>query len=1093
MAVGTGTVPPRASCPGRSPLPEPPGEVKPQVRALSPSPPGVPDRPHGPVPFLGPYCRDAGPAASPLVTNWSSVTVLFSSTSHRSGRGLLLSYASSQHPGGGGWSPRGVGSSSPTPGWLLSLPDPKIMPPRDPEVVFFLLPGGTVEAGGAGEVMGGGRLSWGPPDLGPQPQGARRRRSPSPSGGDLGVGDKILQQEQDLGRGWGAPGAGGSREPLTRRCPCLADVVSCLKRGTHLSQEHTRCVPAPLGAPQPVPSSAPCPQPSPGAGLAGGVLGVQPQLLCRGEDTFRGTKPPGGVRGVAALTPPPRCSVYCPAGCKDIEGDIWGNARQGYRDTSVLCKAAVHAGVIADETGGQVTLSQEKGITLYESAFANGLHSKRWGFPLGEASPVPQRYFSHELGHRFDPKRCRRHPVWGPQQRPGPQLPPPLAACGDTLEVAAFNASSWWQEVDALGQERGWAAERAALGTPGPSWAAEPGAEAAWLELDLGTRRNVTAACGAEQAHVVLLHPLPASAFCSLAANGGFVRRRRRKMGTLWGRGRREERSRGGHRLLGAERGPWVFPEGGGGDTQGASCPPGIVTKGSEMCDCYVMSYGVSSSRDGRNWRPYRGSGGQEDKVFEGNVDSRGEVSNAFIPPIVTRYLRVTPHSWHQRIAMKVALLGCPMARVRAPRPYAPSDPQEVPLPVPTSRSPGRTPIPGVALDPKKAGGCPVGLSPLSWLPAVGSWHPWVPRGHGRWRGADATLRPQTPRCWCCCSLVASCSAAASCCWPSSAAGGGGSRPAAPSPKTASGCWLCPGGGRRDPTSTGGAGQPLILLSPRRKPAAELNCGTVKGYPKLESSQVCSLGSLPPPGSTLPSFPAAAALGDLSQPHSPEYAEPDLVQVSPSGQPGPSTFKPPPDEGYTLPLVVSHYAVPGQYHEYAEPLPPEPEYATPFGDPEPLGTRRSPCGMAGLPAALSCAGSPESPLARYDAPTLLPGEPQGLSGVNAAPRGELPPGPHGDSPSPERPHSHVYHEAWGPSPAVLCLSPRALGRRHSRLPAAPRAKIVLPKSLDVDSAGAAEAPPCHARQKPFLAPRPAPPRPESARTPSRSWRLHLPL
>lgn len=74
----------------------------------------------------------------------------------------------------------------------------------------------------------------------------------------------------------------------------------------------------------------------------------------------------------------------------------------------------------------------------------------------------------------------------------------------------------------------------------------------------------------------------------------------------------------GGHRLLGAERGPWVFPEGGGSDTQGASCPPGIVTKGSEMYDCYVTSYSVSSSRDGRNWRPYRGSGGQEDKVGAG-------------------------------------------------------------------------------------------------------------------------------------------------------------------------------------------------------------------------------------------------------------------------------------------------------------------------------------------------------------------------------------------------------------------------------------------------------------------------------------------
>ncbi|NXW57471.1 DCBD1 protein, partial [Eurystomus gularis] len=220
--------------------------------------------------------------------------------------------------------------------------------------------------------------------------------------------------------------------------------------------------------------------------------------------------------------------VYCPAGCKDIDGDIWGNPSQGYRDTSVLCKAAVHAGVIADELGGQVTLSREKGITLYESAFANGLHSKR-------GSLSEKRLIFH--------KACRL----------------PLPACGDTLEVAAFNASSWWHELDALGQDRAWVAERAALATAGHSWAAKPGSKAAWLELDLGTRRNIT----------------------------------------------------------------------------------GIVTKGSsEQYDYYVTSYRVSSSRDGKNWRPYRGSGGQEDKVFEGNANRHGEVSNAFFPPIVARYIR---------------------------------------------------------------------------------------------------------------------------------------------------------------------------------------------------------------------------------------------------------------------------------------------------------------------------------------------------------------------------------------------------------------------------------------------------------------------
>uniref|UniRef100_A0A8C4V1R1 Discoidin, CUB and LCCL domain-containing protein 1 n=1 Tax=Falco tinnunculus TaxID=100819 RepID=A0A8C4V1R1_FALTI len=493
----------------------------------------------------GPYCRNAGPTTPLLLTNSSTVTVLFNSTSHRSGRGLLLSYATSQHP----------------------------------------------------------------------------------------------------------------------------DLVSCLVRGTHYTQEHV--------------------------------------------------------------------SVYCPAGCKDIDGDIWGNPSQGYRDTSVLCKAAVHAGVIADELGGQVTLSREKGITLYESAFANGLHSKR-------GSLSEKRLIFHK-------------------------------ACGDALEVAAFNASSWWHEVDALGQDRAWVATRAALGTTGHSWAAEPSTEAAWLELDLGTRRKVT----------------------------------------------------------------------------------GIITAGSsKQHNYYVTSYHVSSSRDGKNWRPYRGSSGQDDKVFEGNIDSHGEVSNAFIPPIVARYVRVMPQSWHQRVALKVALVGCQLARVRAPRPYVPSIPKEVP--VPTSHPGSHTPIPGIALDPEKAG------SMLLVMLLVGGF-------------------------------VLLCSS-------------------------------------------------LLLLAflcrRKRKPAAELNCGITKGHPKLESSQVCSLQSLPPPSSALASFPTAAAPGDLSRTHSPEYAEPDLLQQSPGSPPGPSTFKPPPDEGYALPLVLSHYAVPGQRHEYAEPLPPEPEYATPFGEPDPTGPAR---------------------------------------------------------------------------------------------------------------------------------------------------------
>ncbi|XP_072316344.1 discoidin, CUB and LCCL domain-containing protein 1 [Eucyclogobius newberryi] len=69
-------------------------------------------------------------------------------------------------------------------------------------------------------------------------------------------------------------------------------------------------------------------------------------------------------------------SVYCPAGCKNVTGDVWGSSEQGYRDTSVLCKAAVHAGVTSDSVGGRVSVTRGRSPTLYESTFANGVLSK---------------------------------------------------------------------------------------------------------------------------------------------------------------------------------------------------------------------------------------------------------------------------------------------------------------------------------------------------------------------------------------------------------------------------------------------------------------------------------------------------------------------------------------------------------------------------------------------------------------------------------------------------------------------------------------------------------------------------------------------
>ncbi|KAG3290128.1 discoidin, CUB and LCCL domain containing 1 [Ictidomys tridecemlineatus] len=69
-------------------------------------------------------------------------------------------------------------------------------------------------------------------------------------------------------------------------------------------------------------------------------------------------------------------SKFCPAGCRDIAGDISGNIIDGYRDTSLLCKAAIHAGIIADELGGRISVLLRKGISRYEGILANGVLSR---------------------------------------------------------------------------------------------------------------------------------------------------------------------------------------------------------------------------------------------------------------------------------------------------------------------------------------------------------------------------------------------------------------------------------------------------------------------------------------------------------------------------------------------------------------------------------------------------------------------------------------------------------------------------------------------------------------------------------------------
>ncbi|CAL8358397.1 unnamed protein product [Arctogadus glacialis] len=141
-------------------------------------------------------------------------------------------------------------------------------------------------------------------------------------------------------------------------------------------------------------------------------------------------------------------SVYCPAGCKDVPvGEVTGNSEQGYRHTSLICKAAVHGGVVSDSLGGRINVTWVRGLRFYESTFANGVLSKS-----GSLS-------EHKM---LFSKECNGH-----------------------LNMSLVNSSSLWGRGG--GQGKG-------LNPAGPlvTWTAEPDDQNPWVELDLGEKRNVT-------------------------------------------------------------------------------------------------------------------------------------------------------------------------------------------------------------------------------------------------------------------------------------------------------------------------------------------------------------------------------------------------------------------------------------------------------------------------------------------------------------------------------------------------------------------------------------------------------------------------
>ncbi|XP_038032932.1 discoidin, CUB and LCCL domain-containing protein 1 isoform X1 [Anas platyrhynchos] len=155
-------------------------------------------------------------------------------------------------------------------------------------------------------------------------------------------------------------------------------------------------------------------------------------------------------------------SRYCPAGCRDIAGDISGNIGEGYRDTSLLCKSAIHAGIIADELGGQISVTQQKGISHYEGVVANGV-------PSHDGSLSDKRFI-------FTSNGCNKS----------------LSLDEAFLSKSQITASSYWEETNEFGQLFQWSPDKAWLQVQGLAWASNHSSNREWLEIDLGEKKRIT-------------------------------------------------------------------------------------------------------------------------------------------------------------------------------------------------------------------------------------------------------------------------------------------------------------------------------------------------------------------------------------------------------------------------------------------------------------------------------------------------------------------------------------------------------------------------------------------------------------------------
>ncbi|XP_008308736.1 EGF-like repeat and discoidin I-like domain-containing protein 3 isoform X2 [Cynoglossus semilaevis] len=87
----------------------------------------------------------------------------------------------------------------------------------------------------------------------------------------------------------------------------------------------------------------------------------------------------------------------------------------------------------------------------------------------------------------------------------------------------------------------------------------------------------------------------------------------------------------------------------------------GIITQGAKDFGVvmFVSMFKVGYSNDGETWNTVKDEDTGKDKLFQGNIDNNSHKKNLFEPPFYARFVRVLPWEWHERIALRMELLGC--------------------------------------------------------------------------------------------------------------------------------------------------------------------------------------------------------------------------------------------------------------------------------------------------------------------------------------------------------------------------------------------------------------------------------------------------